>query len=107
MKELLTTLNFRVKHLFAHECLINAIKSTLTGVVSGVASTAASGGDVLLRLLTTFPLEAATAAVVTPGVEGVDLASWEIGVACKELGGGGLCAQTTILGDQKLSWLPF
>lgn len=63
--------------------MVNCLMS-LTGVVSGVASTAASGGDVpLLLLLLLF------------GVDGVDLLSWA------DCSGGGLLAGTIMLGDQK------
>ena len=62
------------------------LKHTLTGVVSGVASTAASGGDVPLLLLL--------------GVDGVDRCSWDV------TGNWGLCGGTTILGDQNVSSSP-
>lgn len=75
---------------------------TLTGVVSGVASTAASGGDVLLRP----PVVVAAPMTTAPGVDWVDLISWDNGVACSELGGGGLWADTTMLGDQNDSRPP-
>ena len=63
---------------------------TLTGVVSGVASTAASGGDELLLLV-----------LLLLGVEGVERCSCPVAD-----NGGGLCGCTAILGDQKVSSSP-
>lgn len=59
---------------------------TLTGVVSGVASIAASGGEVPLLLLL--------------GVGGADRCS------CDAFGNGGLCGGTVMLGDQNVSSSP-
>lgn len=53
------------------------VKRTLTGVVSGVASTAASGGEVLLLTIAPPPEPPEmTLPSPPPGVEGVDLESY-------------------------------
>lgn len=75
-------------HVYHSFYLFNKILAsyTLTGVVSGVASIAASGGEVPLLVLL--------------GVGGADRCS------CDAFGNGGLWGDIAILGDQNVSSSP-